>query len=142
MLPSRHQSRRDSLLRRVKVSAFAVAVFSGPSARRGLFLTFIFAMSRVKVNKNQANANKTYNQRTILSDKGISAIAVQLRAQNPRPCLRKLSSVMKKLPWNCPALCGADNLSQWVRDQQSQDGSQNNDALLVSSSCCSSCDIG
>ena len=86
----------------------------------------------IGVPPEQEPPGKIYTQRKIQLDKNVAALAEQLRAMNPKPVLRKRSSLLSALPWMCPAICGADSLEEWVKSHQNgQDSGEGADALLV-----------
>ena len=78
---------------------------------------------------SSAPSEKVYNQRVILTDDNVKILAREFF--ETRPCLRKKSSLLRRLPWNCSAICEAEKLEDWVLEKggESLDA---NDGLLVS----------
>ncbi|VDB96588.1 unnamed protein product [Peniophora sp. CBMAI 1063] len=75
-------------------------------------------MAQTKDGDPKSSDDKVYSVRAILGDKNIKRLSERLRAQNPKPCLRKMSSVMNRMPWRSPPMCGSDSLAEWLRSNR------------------------
>ena len=82
-------------------------------------------------NDQNPKNDSPYIQANIIADPDLAKYADSLRRQPSRPCLRRLSRLLPKLPFHYAAIYEEESLYEWLlkKIQPATDGSP--DSLLV-----------